>query len=71
MIEFIENLSKYSDVIMFVFIIIITFFLGYVLGWCKSISTDLNDNFKSMDYDRVVAENKKLKEVINIKRNVK
>lgn len=60
MLEFFLN---YFDFFCYLFGLTILFALGYLFGSISSIKDDI----KSLDYDRIVAENTLLKSTIDIK----
>lgn len=60
--EIVDIFSKYGDLLLYIFFIISSFIFGYEMGNISSIK----DDFKSLDYENILSENRILKQTIKI-----
>lgn len=69
MAEFLQATITISvfDIIQFIIILVSTFALTSTIVYWHKFERSYEENIKLADYDRIVSENEKLKEVIKIK----
>ena len=65
MIELTEYITKNIGILFYIFVSIVLYVIGYIIGHLKT----LDEEIKLENYDKLVEENKKLNDIIKIKKN--